>query len=84
LLWRLQHNVLYHTYTNVQGADEDIDGPLVLRFSPNQEHKFIHRFQHLHAWLFYPLMSLVKVIYTDLLSTSVLCFLFSVSCFLLK
>lgn len=65
LIWRLQHNVLHHTYTNIQGADEDIDGPPVLRFSPNQEHKFIHRFQHIHAWLFYPLMSFVKVIYTD-------------------
>ena len=23
--WKVQHNVLHHTYTNIQGMDEDID-----------------------------------------------------------
>ena len=26
-IWRLQHNVLHHTYTNIHEADEDIIGP---------------------------------------------------------
>ena len=34
--WRIQHNVLHHTYTNVTDHDEDIDPPLfMLRFSPH-------------------------------------------------
>ncbi|UKN01655.1 fatty acid desaturase [Paracrocinitomix mangrovi] len=55
--WRMQHNVLHHTYTNVHGYDEDIQPPGVLRFSPNEERKKIHKFQHLYAWFFYGLMT---------------------------
>lgn len=55
--WRMQHNVLHHTYTNVHGYDEDIQPPGFLRFSPNEEHKKIHNFQHLYAWFFYGLMT---------------------------
>lgn len=55
--WKIQHNVLHHTYTNVDGYDEDIQPPKFLRFSPNEEHKPIHRFQHLYAWFFYGLMT---------------------------
>lgn len=55
--WRMQHNVLHHSYTNVHGYDEDIQPPKFLRFSPNEEHKKIHNFQHLYAWFFYGLMT---------------------------
>ena len=41
-LWKLQHNVLHHTFTNVEGLDEDIDGPGFLRFSPHTELTLIH------------------------------------------
>jgi linoleoyl-CoA desaturase len=34
--WRIQHNVLHHTYTNVMGLDEDIDTMGLLRLSPRQ------------------------------------------------
>lgn len=57
-IWRLQHNVMHHTYTNVHGADHDIEGPDFLRFSPDQEMKKVHRFQFLYAWFFYGFMSL--------------------------
>jgi linoleoyl-CoA desaturase len=57
--WRIQHNVLHHTYTNVTDHDEDIDAPLfMLRFSPHTKHYAIHKFQHLYAWFFYGLMTL--------------------------
>jgi linoleoyl-CoA desaturase len=55
--WKIQHNVLHHTYTNIEGYDEDIQPPPFLRFSPNAVHKPIHRFQHLYAWFFYGLMT---------------------------
>lgn len=57
LNWKLQHNVLHHTYTNVDGMDQDIDAISLLRLSPGQERKKIHRFQHLYAWGFYMLMT---------------------------
>lgn len=51
--WKIQHNVLHHTYTNVDGADEDIDIPVLLRFSPTQRRYWIHRFQHIYAFILY-------------------------------
>ena len=58
VLWRIQHNVLHHTYTNIEGCDEDLDAISLLRFSPNSAHKKIHRFQHIYAWFFYSLLTI--------------------------
>jgi len=58
LNWRIQHNVLHHTYTNIDGYDEDIDPSGVMRFSPHQPVKSMYRFQHIYAWFFYGLMTL--------------------------
>ena len=57
--WRIQHNVLHHTYTNVPGMDEDIDTGVLMRFSPNQKRRKGHRFQHLYAWFLYGFMTIM-------------------------
>ena len=64
-VWRLKHNVLHHTYTNIAGADEDIDVGNLFRFAPDQERKWAHRFQHIYAWPLYMLMSLMFATYSD-------------------
>ncbi len=56
--WRIQHNVLHHTYTNVAGLDEDIESMALLRLSPRQPRNWYHRYQHLYAWFFYMIMTL--------------------------
>ncbi|HEY9260510.1 acyl-CoA desaturase [Chitinophaga sp.] len=56
--WKIQHNILHHTYTNVSGLDEDIDSIKFLRFSPNQPRHWYHRYQFIYAWFFYMLMTL--------------------------
>lgn len=63
--WKIQHNVLHHTYTNIDEYDMDIDGPSILRFSPNQPLKKIHRFQYIYAWLMYGLLTLNWSTYKD-------------------
>lgn len=63
--WKLQHNVLHHTYTNVTGMDEDIAPPRFMRFSPNETWRPIHRFQHWFAWFFYSLMTVSWITYKD-------------------
>lgn len=63
--WKVQHNVLHHTYTNVHDADEDISPRGILRMHPNSEWKFFHKFQHLYAWFFYGLMTIVWVLVKD-------------------
>lgn len=57
--WRIQHNVLHHTYTNVTGMDEDINPGKVMRFSPHAERYSMHKFQHFYAWFFYGFMTLM-------------------------
>lgn len=52
-LWKLQHNKLHHTYTNIDGGDDDINTPMILRFSPHRKRYWIHRYQYLYAWFFY-------------------------------
>jgi linoleoyl-CoA desaturase len=64
--WRIQHNVLHHTYTNVTHMDEDIDAPTVfLRFSPHLKRNKIHKYQHLYAWFFYGLMTMLWFVSKD-------------------
>lgn len=63
--WKIQHNVLHHTFTNIYEVDEDISPRGVLRMSPDSPYKSFHRFQHLYAWFLYGLMTIVWVIAKD-------------------
>jgi len=55
--WRIQHNVLHHTYTNVAGLDDDIESIALLRLSPRQPWRWFHRYQYLYIWFFYGIMT---------------------------
>ncbi|MCB0733837.1 MAG: acyl-CoA desaturase [Bacteroidetes bacterium] len=57
--WRIQHNVLHHSFTNIDHLDEDLDTVPFLRFSPHTEYRKIHKIQHLYAWFFYGLMTIM-------------------------
>ncbi len=57
-IWRIQHNVLHHSFTNIEGYDDDINPPSILRFTKNQRKLKIHQFQHLYAWFIYGLTTL--------------------------
>jgi linoleoyl-CoA desaturase len=65
--WKVQHNVLHHTYTNIHEVDEDISPRGILRMTPHSDWKFFHRFQHFYAWFFYGLLTLVWVLVKDFL-----------------
>lgn len=58
--WKIQHNVLHHTYTNIHGYDEDVSPAVdALRFSPTDKYNKIHRYQFIYAWFFYSLMTVM-------------------------
>lgn len=57
--WKIQHNVIHHTYTNVHGHDEDIAPPGFLRFEPHSDKKWVHKLQFIYAWFFYGMMTLM-------------------------
>ena len=65
IVWKLQHNVLHHSYTNIDDHDDDINAPFFLRFSPNAPHNQLHKYQHLYAWFFYSLSTLSWVTAKD-------------------
>ena len=64
-MWRIQHNVLHHSFTNIQDHDDDINTPFFLRFSPNAPKSRIHRFQQFYAWFFYGLTTISWVTFKD-------------------
>ena len=57
-LWRLTHNKIHHTWTNVPGVDEDIVVSPLLRISPASPRRWWHRAQHVYAWLLYSFITL--------------------------
>ena len=63
--WKIQHNVLHHSYTNIDGYDEDIDPAGIMRFSPHQPLKPFYRFQIVYAWFLYGLMTFFWATFKD-------------------
>ena len=63
--WKIQHNVMHHTFTNVYEEDEDISPRGVLRLSPHSAWKKMHQYQYIYAWFLYGLMTIVWVILKD-------------------
>jgi linoleoyl-CoA desaturase len=49
-IWKITHNVVHHTYTNIHQHDEDLEVAEFIRLSPHSEHKPIHRLQHILAF----------------------------------
>ena len=56
--WRVKHNVAHHTYTNVDGYDDDISQAPFARLMPSQAPKPWYRLQHIYIWPLYSLMVL--------------------------
>lgn len=64
-LWKITHNVIHHTYTNIQGIDEDLEVSPLLRLSPESKHLWFHRYQHLYGFAVYSLSTLFWVFVKD-------------------
>ncbi len=65
-VWRITHNLIHHTYTNIHGHDEDLEvAPGLLRLDPDEKINRMHRYQHWYAFLLYGLASLSWVLRKD-------------------
>jgi linoleoyl-CoA desaturase len=64
-MWKMTHNIMHHTYTNIQGIDGDLEVSAFLRLSPRSAYRPIHRFQHFYALPAYSLSTLVWVLLKD-------------------
>ena len=65
IMWNNKHNIIHHTYTNIDGVDDDIEIKPMLRMCSTQKKYFIHRFQHIYVWFLYTLLLLVWVFESD-------------------
>lgn len=63
--WKIQHNILHHTYTNLDGLDEDIDAGFLLRMSPKKPLLRMHKYQHIYAVPVYCVMNLFWITVKD-------------------
>lgn len=64
-IWKIQHVILHHQYTNIEGIDEDINPSDMLRFTPEVQRRSWHKYQHIYAWLFYCLNTLYWITLKD-------------------
>ncbi len=64
-IWKITHNIIHHTYTNIHGHDEDLEVAEFIRLSPHTEHKAIHRAQHILAFFAYSLAMVFWVFVKD-------------------
>lgn len=63
--WKIQHNVLHHSYTNIYDFDEDIHDKPFLRLSPHGKPHGYQRLQHIYFPLLYCLATLSWVLLKD-------------------
>jgi linoleoyl-CoA desaturase len=64
-LWKQKHNVIHHTFTNVDGVDDDIDIKPWIRTNNNQPRKWFHRYQHIYWTVLYGMTYLIWVFQKD-------------------
>ncbi len=64
-IWKITHNAIHHTYTNIRGYDEDLEVSPLLRLSPHTPHRPIHRFQHVFAFFAYATATVFWVFVKD-------------------
>jgi linoleoyl-CoA desaturase len=64
-IWKFKHNIIHHTYTNVDGIDDDIAKSPVMRQCSTQKWVPAHRFQHFYVVLVYAISSFAWVFIMD-------------------
>lgn len=64
-IWKQKHNVIHHTYTNVDGLDDDIAKSPVMRQCSTQPWSPMHRIQHIYVLLVYAISSFAWVFIMD-------------------
>jgi linoleoyl-CoA desaturase len=64
-IWKFKHNIIHHTYTNVDGVDDDIAKSPLMRQCNTQKWVPAHRFQHIYVVLVYAISSFAWIFMMD-------------------
>jgi linoleoyl-CoA desaturase len=57
--------MIHHTFTNVDGVDDDIEVGGLMRMAPTQKKYGLHKFQHIYFWALYMLLYVFWIFFTD-------------------
>ena len=63
--WKQKHNIIHHTYTNVDGIDDDIAKSPIIRQCGTQKWVPAHKIQHLYLLPIYALSSIFWLFFMD-------------------
>lgn len=63
--WKQKHNIIHHTYTNVDGIDDDIAKSPIIRQCETQKWIPAHKVQHLYLVPVYALSSIFWIFFMD-------------------
>jgi linoleoyl-CoA desaturase len=64
-IWKQKHNIIHHTYTNIDGVDDDIAKSPLMRQCSTQKWVPAHRIQHIYVVLIYAISSFAWVFIMD-------------------
>lgn len=64
-MWKQKHNILHHTYTNVDGLDDDIAKSPFIRMCRTQKWMPAHKVQHIYLSFLYAISTLFWVLWQD-------------------
>jgi linoleoyl-CoA desaturase len=64
-LWKTKHNLVHHSFTNIEGLDDDIDIQPFMRMHGEQKRYWAHRYQHIYGLLLYAINYTLWVFYFD-------------------
>lgn len=64
-MWNMKHCMIHHSFTNVEGVDDDINVGILMRMNEQQRKFKLHRFQHWYFWGLYMMLYVAWIFYTD-------------------
>jgi linoleoyl-CoA desaturase len=69
-MWKIKHNILHHTYTNIDGLDDDIAKYPMFRLSPHQKRLWFHQYQHIYSLILYFFTTVNWILFDDYLKVA--------------
>lgn len=64
-IWKNKHNLNHHSYTNIEGLDDDINIEPWIRTNCNQPRHWYHRYQHVYGLVLYGITYVYWVFVND-------------------
>ena len=64
-LWAEKHNIVHHSFTNIEGVDDDIDLWPLLRVNTAKKKLWFHKYQHIYGLPLYTIAYLAWIYMQD-------------------